>query len=221
MAFEDLREQFSSELKSKWEQLQESDLFIKLNEKYENLTPPKQKLALSAIALVFVYLLFSIPFSFYSSSQEMVDHFTETRSTIRDLLKASKDSREMPDIPVPPNVEALRSQVSQQLQAARLLPEQVLSNESTAEKPSLLPGNLISGMMKVSLGKLNIRQISDLGYQLQGISPSVKIMDMNMQANASDPRYYDVTYSLAVLNIPDASAPAPEPPPPPSRKRGG
>jgi hypothetical protein len=220
MAFEDLRETIASGFKYRWEQFQESDLYIGLNEKYENLSPKKQKLTVAGIAFALVYLFFSIPYGYYSASSEMVTTFEDTRSLMRDLLKASKDGQDIPEIPVPPNVEALRAQVTQQLQAARLLPEQIQGNEVSQDKPTFIPGTLTAGVVKVSLSKLNVRQVSDLGYQLQGISPSVKLVDLSMEANATDPRYYNVIYKLAVLNIPEPAEISPEPPPPP-KKRGG
>jgi hypothetical protein len=221
MAFEDFRENIASGFKYRWEQFQESDLYISLNEKYENLSPKKQKLTVAGIAVALVYLFFSIPYGYYSSSSEMVTSFEDTRGLLRDLLKASKDAQNLPEIPVPPNVEALQAQVTQQLQAARLLPEQIQGNEISQEKPNFIPGTLTAGVVKVSLSKLNVRQVSDLGYQLQAISPSVKLVDLSMEANTKYPRYFDVIYKLAILNIPEPTEMSPEPPPPRPKKRGG
>jgi hypothetical protein len=43
--------------------------------------------------------------------------------------------------------------------------------------------------------------------------------DLKMEANAKDPRYFDVTYKLAVLAVPHASEAAPDEPAPPKRRR--
>ena len=69
--------------------------------------------------------------------------------------------------------------------------------------------------MTVKLAKLNLKQIVDIGSSLVALSESVKMKDLAIIANATDTRYYDVTYQLYSLNIP---TPEPEPPPEPERK---
>jgi len=77
----------------------------------------------------------------------------------------------------------------------------------------LLPGNLSQGVLKVVLSKLNLRQIVDLGFQFQSISSSVKMTDLVMDMSPTDPRYYDVTYKLAILAVPNQmEVVEPEPP---------
>src|ERR1043165_1612042 len=219
MAFEELRERIQSESKAQWEQFQQSSLYIQVKERYENLTPAMQKLTLVGVGAVIFYLVFSIPWGYYSQSTEYVTEFEDKRQLIRDLLKSSKEAQETPNLSIPPPVEALKGQIDQQLQSAKLLPEQNGGTEIAMDKPRIIPGNLSQGALNIHLKKLNIRQILDLGHQFQAISSSVKMTDLVMQANAQDPRYFDVTYKLAVLAVPsqiDVSEPEVAPP----RKRG-
>lgn len=218
MAFEELRERFSSEFKNQWEQFQETSLYIQAREKYENLTPPMQKLTLVGIALFISYLLLSVPLGYFSTSTEYITEFQDKRQLIRDLLKVSRESKDVPDIPVPPEVNTLKSQIDNQLQTAQILPEQIKGTEVSTERVSIIPENLMQGLVRVNLEKLNLRQIIDLGYQFQAISPSVKMTDLSIEANTSDARYFDVVYKLAVLNIPQADEPEPEAKPPPKRR---
>lgn len=220
MAFEDLRERFSSEFKNQWEQFQESSLYILVKEKYENLTPPMQKLALAGVGLFISYLLLSLPLSYYWTSQDYITEFENKRQLIRDLLKVSREASEAPDLPVPPEVNALKSQVDNQIQNARLLPEQIKGTEVSSERVGLIPENLLQGVLKVSLAHLNLRQIVDLGYQFQSISPSVKMTDLQMQANQKNPKYFDVVYKLAILAVPSQVEEQPEPEKAPPKKRG-
>lgn len=219
MAFEDLRERFSSEFKSQWEQFQESSLYIQAREKYENLTPPMQKLTLALIFVFFSYLLISFPLGYFSSSGTYIAEFEDKRQLIRDLLKVSKDVQESPDLPVPPNVGSLKTQIESQIQSAQLMPEQIRGTEISSAPVKIIPGGLIQGAVQVSLVQLNLRQIIDLGYQFQAISPSVKMTDLQMEANQKDPRYFDVIYRLAVLAVPDKIE-EPQETKPPARKRG-
>lgn len=218
MALEELKEKIQSSFKDQWDQFQETPLYIQTQERYQNLTPLMQKLSLLGVGLILTYLIFSLPLSYFSQSSEHISEFEESRQTIRDLLKAAKESQEIPDISIPPTIEALKAQIDEQIQAARLLPEQVRGSEIRTEKPTLIPGNLSQGLVQVSLAKLNLRQVLDLGFLFQSISPSVKMTDMVMDANAQDPRYYDVLFRLAVLAVPSQiEAPAE---PDPTKKKG-
>lgn len=219
MAFEELRERLSSEFKNQWEQFQESTLYIQARDRYENLTPPKQKAVLIGAVLFVGYMILSVPLSYFSTSSEYLAEFQDKRQLVRDLLKVSREVQDIPDIPVPPDVGALKSQIDSQIQAAQLLPEQIKGTEISSERIDIIPGSLIQGMVKVTLSQLNLRQIVDLGYQFQAISPSVKMTDLQMEANQKDPRYYDVIYRLAVLAVPSQTEEAPEPEPP-ARRRG-
>ncbi len=219
MAFEDLKERFQSEFSALSEKVQDSSAYIQLKERYENLTPTQQKLTLAGISIFAFYLVFSIPLGYFSNSSDAVTEFEDRRQLIRDMAKVTRDTQDLPEIPVPPDVNSLKSMVDSQLKAARLLPEQIVSTEVASERVNLIPPNLVTGVLKVTLSQLNLRQIVDLGFQLQNISSSVKVTDMKMDASAKDQRYYDVTYRLAVLNVPtQEEAPVEEPKPQPKRR---
>lgn len=221
MAFEDLRERLQSELKTSWDRLQESSIYIQLREKYENLSPAMQKAALfGSVAFVFL-ILFSVPMGYYSASSDAITEFEDKRQLIRDLLKVSREAQETPNLPLPPDTNSLKSQIDSQLQSARLLPEQIVSTDVLPqENLRTLPQNLSQGLVKVTLNQLNLRQILDVGHQIQSISPSIKMIGLQMEANAKDPRYFNVVYRLAVLAIPSPGDTAPEPEPPPRKRRG-
>lgn len=218
MAFEDLKERLQTELKGQWEQFQETSLYVQMKERYENLTPVMQKVTVTGIVLLLLYIVLSFPLSYFSTSTDYITQFEDTRQTIRDMLKASREAQETPDIPTPPNTSELKTQVDAQIAAARLLPEQILATEITDEKPLSLPGNLSQGVLKIALSKLNLRQIVDLGYQFQSISTAVKMTDMILEMNPQDPRYYNATYELAILSVPSQMDMSEPPPPPPGKK---
>lgn len=220
MAFEELREQFQTESKARWEQFQESSVYISIKEKYENLSPAMQKITLAGIVLVLLYLVLAIPLGMYTQSSSYVTEFEDKRELIRDLLKSSREAQESPNLAVPPPVEALKGQIESQLQMAKLLPEQNGGTEVLMDKPRIIPGNLSQGVLSVKLNKLNIRQILDLGHQFQTLNTSVKMTDLVMQANAQDPRYFDVVYKMAVLAVPSAGEMAAEPDQTPPPRRG-
>lgn len=221
MAFEELRERFQIESKARWEQFQESSIYIQVKEKYENLTPVMQKVTVVGICVLLLYTVLAVPLGMYSTSHSYVTEFEDKRELIRDLLKSSREAQESPNLAVPPPIESLKAQIDSQLQTSKLLPEQNGGSEVLMDKPRIIPGNLAQGVLSVKLNKLNIRQILDLGHQFQSINTSVKMTDLVMQANTQDPRYFDVVYKLAVLSVPsfDEMAAEPEQTPPPRRGR--
>ncbi|PIS09722.1 MAG: hypothetical protein COT73_13110 [Bdellovibrio sp. CG10_big_fil_rev_8_21_14_0_10_47_8] len=217
MAFEDIKEQLQSELKTRWEQIQESSLYIQIKERYENLTPVMQKISLYGIIAVLLYLVLSFPLGYMTQSNDYVAEFEDKRQLIRDLLKSSRESQDVPNVQPPPSIDSLKAQVDNQLENARLLPEQIQGTTVSAEKSTLIPAAFSQGILRVQLAKLNLRQIIDLGHQFQNISPSVKMIDLSIEANSQDPRYFDVVYKLSPLVV-HLQEETPEPPP--IKKRG-
>ncbi|MNL55645.1 hypothetical protein D3C87_1790740 [compost metagenome] len=107
-----------------------------------------------------------------------------------------------------------------QIQGAHLLPEQIKGTQTVSNNSKLVPANLTEGMLEVSLAKLNLHQILDMGHRLQSINPSVKLKDMVMSANREDSRYFDVVFKLVALAVPPPPEVAPpEPPSKGSRKK--
>ena len=203
MNLDDLKDKLHSLLHSFLEKIQESSLYLQLRDRYENLTPAGQKISLILAVIVGFLFLISFPWVNFNSSQVAIQEFEERRSLIRDLYRVTQESSSTPQIPVPPDVNTLRSRIQNELQLARLLPEQINEADVTNEPSGLIPENWLQGTARVSLSKLNLRQIVDIGYQLTAISPSVKMKDLVMHANSTDSRYFDVIYKLAILKVPE------------------
>lgn len=217
--FEDLKEQISTSLKHSWEQFQETALYNQVKDRYENLSPTGQKLSIVAV-LFFVFLIvFSFPWGFYSKSSEFVGEYESKRSLIRDLLKVSRESNSGPNIPAPPPLDAVRTRIEGLMQQSQFTPEQVRGVELLSEKSQMIPADLTEGVFKVSLTKLNLRQVIDFGFQLQSLSQSIKVKDLILNTNAQDPRYLDVTYKLLTLKVPEFQPNLPEVEEPPTRKK--
>lgn len=202
MNFDEIKERLRDELKSFWDRIQDSSLYTQIKEKYENLTPQMQKITLFAMGAVFLFLVLSTPVAYVTTASENIAEFEEKRNVIRSLLQVTRDAKDMPNIPTPPPLESIQSNVDGILQSARLMPEQIVSNELTNEISSLIPANLMGGSVRVALSKLNIRQVMDISYELQNISQSVKLKDMQLQASADKSGYFDVQFVLVALNVP-------------------
>ncbi len=216
--FEDLKENIVTQVKALSEKIQESPLYIRATEQFQNLSPNMQKITLSGGALLGLGILLSIPWSNYTLSMASVESFEGTRQTIRDLLKVSREVKDIPNIPQPPDVNDLRNQVQGLLSAGRLLPEQIRGIDNTSNSSRLIPANLNQGTLSVSLTQLNLRQVIDIAHQLQTIHQSIKMTDMEIIANSKNSHYFDVIYKLAVLLVPQYKEPTPDPEPSKNKK---
>lgn len=206
MNLNELKERFQSELKVSVEKLQESNLYIQIKEKYDDLTPTMQKVVLWGGAVFFLYVFVSIPGDKYSNSQVLVEEFETRRDLIRQMMKVHREASSSFDIPVAPDVQSLKTRIERDLQNARLLPEQIVSVEPVSGNSKLVPENLLSGQLDVRLTKLNIRQVADLGFQIQSISPSVKLKDLSITAHPELKDYFDVSFSVITLSVPQNPA---------------
>ena len=213
MNLDDLKDQFVSTVKFRWEQFQDSSVYNQLKDRYENMSPPMQKATLIGSAVVVALMILSIPQSYYTQSQEYVLDFESKRDTIRELLKVSRESSDVPNIPEAPAPGVLKTQLEGYLGQANLLPEQIAAIQVAPASSQLIPGQMSQGAVTVILAKLNLRQIVDIGHYLQALNPSVKMSDLQIIANREDGNYFDATYKLVSLAVPAApEAPAEEPP---------
>lgn len=201
MNLEELREKLKAEWDKSLDQLEENRIFVETRDRYENLTPIQQKLAIAGVIGAIALFIASIPLSYYTASEESMMSFTDTRQSIRDLLKTAKDSKDIPRIPIPPDIDSLKSQVQSSLTSAQLLPEQIGTPEVDANPGRLIPQNTIEGVLKIPVQDLNLRQIVDFGHQFSAMSPSVKLKDLQITASLKNPGYFDVIYQLLVLKV--------------------
>lgn len=219
MNFDDLKDRIKNSVQNLLEKIQESSLYLQLRDRYENLSPAGQKITLWSSVALFVLILVSLPLKNFNTSRESVSEFQERRDLIRQLYKVTQEASSSPNIPPAPDVTALRSRIQSELQLAQLLPEQINEADVNMEPSNLIPEKWLEAIIKVSLSKLNLRQIVDLGYQLSSLSPAVKMKDLDMHANPTDTRYYDVVYKLAVLRVPELKTEEKEETPAPVKKK--
>jgi hypothetical protein len=199
------------------ERVRESSAYAQMMDRYENLTPAGQKIAKLATSVLILLIVLFIPLSNLSTSYTNISMFEEERDLIRELFRTYRETSSNQNLPVPPPSDSLMSMVAAVIQRAELLPEQNIGISEGPVEGRMIPGNLVSNVMQVRLAKLNLKQIVDIGGSLVGISDSVKMKDIAIVANATDTRYYDVTYKLYSLKVPEAT---PEPMPEPEKKPG-
>ena len=195
------------------QQIQESPSYQSGQDRYQNMSPVMQKLSATFALFLLVLIVLFYPLSKLSDSSTSLSLFEEKRNLIRDLFRTYRESSSAPIIVMPPNFEGLRVAVESILARAELLPEQSIGISQGGIEGRLIPQNLVSYVLQVKLAKLNLRQIVDIGSSLAGISESVKMKDLLINANRQDTNYYDVTYALYSLKVPEPTIEAPAEPP--------
>ncbi len=206
MNFEELKERLLIELKISWDKIRESSLYIKFREFYDSLTPDKQKAFNITSVFVLGFIVFSIPLGYYSTSQELVLDFEAKRDLTRELISSTRETKKNPSFSNPPDLMQLQSDSQAIIQRAQLLPEQVLSVAPSDAKSSLLANSLQQGLLVIRLSKLNLKQVIDIGTELQNIHSGVKMTSFQMELHPSDTRYIDVSYTLLAVALPSATA---------------
>lgn len=223
MAFEDLKDQLRDQFTTLKVKIQESPAWNELMDRYLDLNPPAQKAVLAFVGAFFALILFSIPYYFFSSSQESVDYFEEKKQMMRDLYRVSRAVNALPPAPQPMSADELKNAVQGILSSERpaLLPDQIVSItefDNSKAQGATLPRSLAQRGVAVNLSRLNVDQIARIGGRLQGMRPTIKMTGLRIQASTQDPHYFDVTYKLVAFGVPSAE---PTATPRPGAGRGG
>jgi hypothetical protein len=210
MAIEDIKENLREQVKAVMGRVRETDLYLRLSEKYQSLSPAGQKVSIAGAVLVAFLIVMAIPWSFYSGSQTMVEEYEGKRNTVRELFKVNRETAALP-IPAPPvTATDLTAMAKQSLTTARLAPDQIVGVNEMPANVSGISKSIDQAGIEVSLAKLNLKQIVDIGsdlQNLQGPSGTARMMGLEVKANMSDARYYDAIYKIVAFSAkPDAAA---------------
>lgn len=211
MNLDDIKDNLKSRFSETWARVEDSSAYNQLRDRFDNLTPTRQKLVMLASGIMIALFVISIPYSYYATSNDYVIEFEDKRNLIRELLKVTRESSEVPDIPAAPSGDVLRGTIENQIRGANLLPEQMKGIEVVTADTGLIPRGLLEAGVKINLAKLNLRQIIDIGYNIQNLGPSVKMSDVNVFSNEEDPKYFDVEFKVVTLAVPQINIPVAEP----------
>lgn len=218
MNFDELKERFKSELSAFWEKVQDSSIYIQLQDIYENLSPSRQKIVIVTGAVLAAAIVLYYPYSFFMESMEAVDSFNSRRDLIAEVHEVAKDVQGVPQIQELPPLASFKGRIESELASAQVLPEQIKSVEITEGPVDGIAPNLLAGGLAVSVQKLNVRQVVNVGHQLHSMTDALKLYDMVATAHKQDTRYYDVTYKLIALNVPSTGTEDPDNGAPPPRR---
>lgn len=223
MIIDDIKDQLAERAQALWSRVQESSAYIQLRERFENLSPNAQKGVLIGGAAFLVFIVISIPWSYFSSSSDYVTEFEEKRELIRELYQVNREATAVSTGMDPLDGSGLRDRAQNVLTESRIGAEQNLGvSDYPVGKPPAdpsIPASVVQKGAEVKVAKLNLQQIVDIGYKLQTIHPSVKMTGLEVEANREDPHYFNVIYKIVTFAIPVQAPPAPKGKIPP--RKGG
>ncbi len=206
MALEEMRERLSQQLKDLGGKIQDSPVFQSLKEKFDDLPANQQKVVVILLAVVVSFFLFSFPYENWSSSSDSVTEFEDRRELIRDLLKVTKETSELPSFTPAPELGQIKTDIEMRLQQFQLINEQIAGiNVEMPANSNLIPTSRQEGGIKVMLKKLNLRQVVDITAQLQAMEPAIKLKNLSLDSNLQDARYLDAVLEFVVIKIPQIS----------------
>lgn len=209
MNFDDLKDRISEQLSEIWGKIQDSPTYNTLRERYDTLSPAGQRgLIFGGLGLA-TLLLFSLPYSYLSSSSDYNAKFENNRQLLRGLLRASRLASEASSVPTAASADEIKGRIQNEIATFNLLPEQVggvIDLETSSLGSPLAASSLPTAGVGLSLKKLNLKQIVDIGYKLQDLSPTVKLAGVETTAGKPDPRYFDVLFKLVVFKMPEVAA---------------
>ena len=201
MTLDEVKERIWAEWQALSAKVQDTTAFQNLKEKFGSLSPQVQKLLQVAALGGILFFVLSIPFGNWMTGSENIEAFEEKRQLIRQVFSLTKEMQSLTPLPRPPEFTELKSQFEKALLDADLGESQIEKIEMSTQNSSL-PANWVESVVDIRLSSLNIRQVSDLGHLLQGLNPSVRLQDMEVQAG-KEPGYFQVLYRMAILKVPD------------------
>ena len=219
MNFSDIRDQIVERLSGVWTEIQESQAYGQLKERYDSLPRAAQKSMLTAAAAIFALLLLMFPWSYISSSNESVDAFESRKAMIKELFRVNRQADSLRGMPQPISAPELQGRVQSKLPALGIAGEQIgnvgIFDNAIGKPSSSIPKGVLQQGVSVALKNLNLRQIVDVGYELNALDPSTKMTGVEIAATAANAHYFDVVYKLVSFAMPVEV----EPPPAPAKKK--
>jgi hypothetical protein len=178
----EILDQIKDQVMARWDRFTESDTYISLREKYDNLPPKGQQLVVFSSFVLAFLIVFSIPYAWFSASQGSVTEFEDTKHTMGDLLEVSQEIKNIPAQSAVMTSADLKMKVDRILTEKGLGKDQITSvNETQFTNPqgsSLIPPQINATGVETSLKKLTLKQIVDIGFEFEHISPLVKVLNL-------------------------------------------
>lgn len=209
MNLDDIKDRFREGFQTIAGKLRESPAWHQLVEKYADLPPQGQKVALAGAGFGFTAMLLLVPSCVLMTSSSNLQEFEDKKQLMRDLFRVHRTVSALPPAPIGLTIGELQNRAAGELNTAGLQPDQLggiteFDNKATAS--AWIPKTLDQKGVNVTVRKLNLQQIVDIGTRLQRLQSTAKMIGMEVRAQAADPHYFDVVYKIVAFNLPPEPA---------------
>ncbi len=202
---EDLKEQALEQGRAYWEKIQESNIYIQLKEKYDELPSKYQKYIKYGAAFFIVYFVLSFPLGWLGESSNSINEYQKKRKLLSNILSVQSELQSAPQAPPSVDASSLESKVKSALENMNINEEQIKETSATPPRAvtdsNILPSGIRESSLQVRIEKLNLTQVVSVGRRLQNLSPGAKLIDMEVLANKEDDHYFDLRLRLASFSL--------------------
>ncbi|MDX9730824.1 MAG: hypothetical protein RBT63_03545 [Bdellovibrionales bacterium] len=209
--FDDIRDKVIEALQTAKAQVEESDAYNQLKERFDSLSPLVQKTLLGTVAFLLLYLVAQFPLSYYRTSSDNLALYEENRDIILDLYRIKRKANSVPQTPPPLEALDLENRARSAVTGARIQPEQLKSimpfDNTTRAASGFIPKSVTQAGVEVRLANLNLTQIVDIGNALSNLGNSAKMVGLEVKPGTETGNYFDAVFQIVSFNIP-SSAPA-------------
>lgn len=202
MDIESLKENFTKKITIYKAQLEDNEIYSRLLEGYENLSPTVQKFISYSFLLFIIYGIYSFPSSYIVESKEKLEIFEENRKLTKDMIRAGHIEKTLPTPPASLSTSQLKSEVKNKIKAQQIITEQQKETSvlSKVSNPSLLPKKVKQTGLQINIEKLNLKQLVRLGEAFDSIK-GARLMNMTIEADKKEPHYFNVQYEVAGFSV--------------------
>lgn len=205
MILDDIRDKTLELLQSAKSQLDESDAYIQLKERYDSLSPFFQKIILSAIGALFAFVLLQFPLGYYNTGSDNIALFEENRDLVLDLYSVKRRSLATPAMAPPLEASALETRARSAVSSARVQPDQIKGisffNNAGPTSSAFIPKTVTQSGVEIRLANLNLNQIVEIGHSLSNLGSMTKITGLEVKPGLAPGNYFDATFKIVSFNV--------------------
>lgn len=204
MTLNDLKDQFLERTKDIATRLSENESVIQLKERYQNMSPLVQKTIIFAGIFFVGYMFYSVPAAYIDSAKAYEETFETNRGLLRGLFRAARNPQIPPDRFAGPDFTQMKSRVEGFMASSNVLETQkgTFAPAANPLPTAVVPRQIKQEGMTFELKKLNLKQVVGISEQISSMHPNTKLAGLEINADAEDPHYFNVKYTLSSLSLP-------------------
>ena len=195
-----LKEELINLYKNIYIYLENSSWFHYIKEKYEHLQPIHRKIINGTASFILLSGLLYYPFSRLYASWENMNHFTEKKHLIQELLNLSAIRRTSLNAQqsIPGN---LKTFISQRSESIGLPSEQITITPTKGQSLKELKIPARTKSVRIELNNLNLKELINYAHQLETLNTNLKVVNMDIIESEQKANYFNAVYTLSLFSL--------------------